>query len=133
MLPDSMPGTIRMSASPATGETMPLALAASGDTALARARGPSSSPPHSRIRRYRAGDRAPPVKTAFRSPALSRAGLRADRTGLLLESYWPAVDCGDEEARHAESAWSKQLCCNLASALAVALQYGNPHKVSVYG
>ncbi|OIQ80686.1 hypothetical protein GALL_375510 [mine drainage metagenome] len=45
MLPDSRSGAIRMSASPATGETMPLVRAARSDTALSNASGPSSRPP----------------------------------------------------------------------------------------
>src|SRR5574337_1811073 len=45
MLPDSRSGTTRISACPATADRMPLVLAATKDTALSKARGPSSSPP----------------------------------------------------------------------------------------
>ena len=45
MLPASRSGTSKMSARPATGDTMPLALAASSLTALSKARGPSRMPP----------------------------------------------------------------------------------------
>ena len=45
MLPDSRSGTSRMSATPATGETISLVRAASGDTALSNASGPSRMPP----------------------------------------------------------------------------------------
>ena len=45
MLPASRSGTTRMSATPATGETMPFSAAASGLIALSNASGPSSTPP----------------------------------------------------------------------------------------
>src|SRR6185312_5789851 len=45
MLPASRSGASRMSAQPATGETMPLVFAASGLTALSNASGPSRTPP----------------------------------------------------------------------------------------
>ncbi len=45
MLPDSRSGTTRMSALPATTDLMPLVLAATSDTALSKASGPSSRPP----------------------------------------------------------------------------------------
>ena len=45
MLPDSRSGTTRMSARPATAERMPLVLAATMDTALSNASGPSRMPP----------------------------------------------------------------------------------------
>ena len=45
MLPASRSGTTRMSALPATGETMPLVCAASTSIALSNASGPSTSPP----------------------------------------------------------------------------------------
>ena len=45
MLPASRSGTTKMSAWPATGETMPLVLAASSETALSKASGPSRMPP----------------------------------------------------------------------------------------
>ena len=45
MLPASRSGTSRMSARPATGETMPFSAAAASLTALSKASGPSSTPP----------------------------------------------------------------------------------------
>src|SRR5215470_13291931 len=45
MFPASRSGTTRMSARPATGEAIDLIFAASSDTALSNARGPSTTPP----------------------------------------------------------------------------------------
>src|SRR2546425_4015661 len=45
MLPDSRSGTTRISAWPATGDSMPLAFAASSEIALSKASGPSRIPP----------------------------------------------------------------------------------------
>ena len=45
MLPASMSGTTKISALPATGETMPLVRAAPSSMALSKASGPSSRPP----------------------------------------------------------------------------------------
>src|SRR5580704_1165914 len=87
MLPASRSGTMRMSARPATGERIPLARAASGETALSKASGPSSTPPVIWPRSAILHSTAASSVDLIRGDTVSTAERIATR-GLRIASTW---------------------------------------------